>query len=151
MKASNKGQVGPFSLEVLFPMFIAVMLSFAFIALIFSSVTKNLKERNAETTHRTAADLLQVLSGRSILTYANTPQLLDYASIQNTTCEDLYEYCPTAYNCSIQIYDLREDITELDCGTPNENAVALAAPVAILYSADNVGAGEIKVWVWRQR
>ncbi len=147
----NRGQIGPFSLEVLFPMIIAVIITFAFIALIMGSVMQNLEERQAEATHKTAADLLEVLSGRSILTYANTSQLLDYGAItKTTTCEDLKQYCPTAYNYSIQIYDLTANTIELQCGSTPENALALAAPVAILRAAGNVSAGEIKVWVWRQ-
>ncbi|MFZ2456179.1 MAG: hypothetical protein WAX07_06860 [Candidatus Altiarchaeia archaeon] len=144
----NRGQIGPFSFEVLFPLVIALIITFVFITLTFSSVMRNLQEREAQVTHKTAADLLEVLSKKSSLTHANTPQLLDYEAIQKTTCEELYLYCPAAYNCSIQIIEAGESKT---CGGPAENAVALDMPVAILHKIDDIRSGKIKTWVWRQK
>jgi uncharacterized protein (UPF0333 family) len=149
MKSSNKGQIGPFSLEVLFPLVMAVIVLTLFVAYLIVMTKNQVEQRSVESTHDAALNMLQVLGEGSVLRHANTSGLLDYSSL---SCDNVEKYSITGYNYSVEVYDLK-DGQNIRCGADPGNITSsrLAAPVAIFYERDRIHSGLITVQVWRKR
>jgi hypothetical protein len=146
----NIGQIGPFSLDVLFPLLMALIIMSLFVAFMLTLTKNQLEHRSAESTHDAALNLLEVLADASTLLHANTPGLLDNGLL---SCENVEKYPLTGYNYTVEVYDLKEKKTMLKCGTDPGNTTAplIATPIAIFYERDKIHSGLIKVQAWRKR
>lgn len=156
MSLNKKGQVGPMSLEDIFPMVVVIIIVFVFIAMIFNVVGSHLEQRSVEAMHGIAVELLHVLCGsQSSLVYGGNRGLLDsnkldHALLNNPDLNQVYGI--TGYRFSMEVDDLVETERKWNY-TPadiNENAVMIASPVAIRYREDRVHEGLIKIQVWRK-
>ncbi len=149
----NKGQVGPFSLEVLFPMVIAIIIISVFIVFTLSTTMGNLKQRKYEEMHNAAENTASVLYSKSIFVYGNNPGLFAIEQLDGITCEKLNSmYATTGYTYTIEIMDTSDDtlISAPSCPNTKEDLTAIATPIAIRYSEDNVHTGTLKVKIWQK-
>lgn len=148
----NRGQVGPFSLEVLFPTVIALIIIFVFIAATLTVVMKNLEQRRAEATYKAAQNTVSVLYSRSRFLYGNNPGLFAKENMGRITCEELNkQYGVTGYTYTLEITDTTDDISILQssCPNPGKDTTALATPIAIRYSEDKIHTGTLNVKIWK--
>ncbi|MFZ2455777.1 MAG: hypothetical protein WAX07_04820 [Candidatus Altiarchaeia archaeon] len=147
---TKKGQIGPFSLDVLFPLIIAIIVMSLFVAYMLTLTKNQLEQRSVESTHDAALNLLEVLADGSVLLHANTPGLLDNSLL---SCDNVKKYPLTGYNYTVEVYDLKEKKTMLKCGTDPGDITAplIATPIAIFYERDKIHSGLIKVQAWRKR
>ena len=152
----NRGQVGPMSLEDIFPMMIAVIILFVFIAFIFNVVGGNLSQRNAEALHSTSLGISHILLSRSVFVYQGKEGLFDSTSLDDYAFrypELSSKYGVAGHNISIKVSDLEDPARKwvYEPATVEQNSVALSFPVAIRYSVDEVHSGLLEVRVWRTK
>jgi hypothetical protein len=155
MKTGRKGQIGPMALEDIFPMTIAIIAVFIFIAYVYSTVGSGLSNRNAESTYRIANDISDILYSRGAFIYGNDSGLFDSGKLDEYvgSYSDLQtEYGVTGYGFSITVRDLRETGRKWDYSSAvkGNNAPIASTPVAIRYSADKVNEGVLEVCVWKK-
>jgi Tfp pilus assembly protein FimT len=147
---NNRGQIGPFSFEVLFPMVVVLIILALFIALTLTVTMNGLKQRRAETMHETAENIAQLLYSRSVLVYGGHVGLLARNAVDSVTCEELNsQYAMTGYRYSIELID-SDGVTigSADCPDQKGDVSVVDTPVAIRYSEDDVRTGILKVKVW---
>lgn len=145
---NNKGQIGPFSFEVLFPMVVVLIILALFIALTLTVTMNGLKQRRAETMHETAQNIAQVLYSRSTLVYGGHPGLFSQHAL-TMSCDELNnQYEMTGYRYTIELYDSQgNQISSTHCDEKGDIS-AVDTPVAIRYAVDDVRTGILKVKVW---
>jgi len=151
-RIGNSGQIGPMSLEDIFPMTVVIIIVFVFIALVFNALGGHLERRGTESTQKMAIELSRILCSRSDLIYSGKAGLLDSRKLTSTTYGDLSAaYNVTGYGFSIEIEDLRTGAKwTYRPADIKENTASKASPVAIRYSADSIHEGLMKVAVWRR-
>lgn len=149
-KINNLGQIGPTSLEDLFPMVVAIIITFILIAFVYEIMGGILEQRNIESMHNAAANLMQVLTDKSPYVYEKTPKILDANAIK---CSNLEGINLTGYEYGVEIYDLKENTLLMECNNlaPTENAPSIASPVAIRHSEDQINRGLLKITIWRTK
>jgi hypothetical protein len=155
MKTGKKGQIGPMALEDIFPMTIAVIAIFIFIAYVYSTVGNGISNRNAESTYRVANDISDILYSRGVFIYGNDSGLFDSGKLDEYvgSYSDLETaYSVPGYGFSITVRDLRETERRWDCSPAaiGVNAPISSTPIAIRYTAEKVNEGVLEVSVWKK-
>lgn len=155
MKTGRKGQIGPMALEDIFPMTVAIIAVFLFIAYIYSAVGNGLEGSRAVSSHRISGEIASVLYSRGPFLYGNDSGLFDSDKLD--ACIGFYpdleaDYGVSAYGFSATVRDLRETERRWDYSpaSPGINSVVASAPVAIRYSADRINEGVLEVRVWKK-
>jgi hypothetical protein len=144
------------SLEDIFPMVIAIIIIFVFIAFIFSIVGDILTQRQTEEMHSTALGISRIVVSKSVFVYGGNEGLFDSGKLDEYAFkyEDLVSlYGVAGRNLSLTVRDL-EDTNRKWEYTPNsesDNSVTIALPIAIRYSVDVVHAGLLEVKVWKEK
>jgi len=153
MKNNTRGQIGPMSLEDIYPMAMAFIIVFVFLAYIFSTVSGNLQQKGSESEYRAAIELSEVLASRSVFVYGKKPGLMDAGKLDEYS--HLYEelvvlYGLPGYGFSIEVRDLADESRTWVFGPESLNdPVVLSTPVAVRYRVDLVHEGLLYVKVWR--
>jgi len=142
------------SLEDIFPMLVAIIVLFVFIAFVYGIVGNNLEQRRVEATYETAVSLSDTLYSRSVFVYANKSGLFDSSKLDEYS--SLYDelssmYGVAGYGFSIEVNDLAEPARHWTYAPDKigANAPEIAYPVAVRYSAGKINEGMLKVRVWR--
>jgi len=155
MKNGRKGQIGPMALEDIFPMTIAIIAVFIFMAYVYFTVGNGLSNRNAESTYRIANDISDILYSRGAFIYGNDSGLFDSGKLDDSFGSYLdldTDYGISGYGFSITVRDLRETERkwEYSSAVAGINAPVASTPIAIRYSADKVNEGVLEVCVWKK-
>lgn len=155
MKTGRKGQIGPMALEDIFPMTIAIVAVFIFIAYVYSTIGNGLSNRNAESTYQMANDISDILYSRGVFLYGNESGLFDSGKLDEYagSYSDLETaYGASGYGFSITVLDLRETERKWDysLAATGINAPVASTPIAIRYSAGKVNEGLLEVCVWKK-
>ena len=156
VRLNRRGQIGPMSLEDIFPMVIAVIIIFVFIAFIFSIVGDILAQRQTEAMHSTALGISRIVVSKSVFIYGGNEGLFDSSKLDEYAYfyEDIAAlYGVAGHNLSITVRDLEDTYRKWEYApnTVSENSVTIALPVAIRYSVDVVHAGLLEVKVWKEK
>lgn len=153
-RIGRKGQLGPISLENIFPMVLAIIILFVFTTIIFKSIATSLEERNIESMHETGLNLMRVMHSKSVFVYGSQPGLLEKEKLDEylTRYDELVNlYGTTGYSFEMEVSDLDEEGNNwvFTAGPREGNSVTVATPVAIRYDVDKVHSGLLKIMVWR--
>ena len=153
-RLGRRGQIGPMSLEDIFPMLAAIIIVFIFIAYIYGIVAGNLEQRRVEAGYGAAMGLSDELYSKSVFIYGNKSGLFDSRRLDQYAGDypDLATlYGITGYGFSVEVQDLTEPARRWSFAPEKigTNAPEIAYPVAIRYSADKVDEGLLKVKVWK--
>ena len=147
---NNKGQIGPMSLEDIFPMLVAIIISFVFVAYLYTIIGQMLEQRSVEAMQRKALDLTEILVSRSPFVFDAKKCLFDSDQL------DSYDYSIINQDYGAKGYVVGVEVQDLQTGKiwsapleSGENAPVVGSPVAIRYSQDEVHEGLLKVRIMR--
>lgn len=148
----DKGQIGPSSLEDIFPMVIAFIMLFTLIAALYLIIAGQLEQRSSEAAQNIAHQTALLIKTKSPLIYGGEQGLLDAGTFGSFSYERLNaSYGVTGYFFSAEIKDLVSGRGWIYA--PHEtgqNTFSLSSPVAIRYSEDTIHEGLLIVRVWRR-
>jgi hypothetical protein len=153
-RLGRRGQIGPMSLEDIFPMLAAIIIVFIFIAYVYGIVAGNLEQRRVEAAYGGAVGLSDELYSKSVFVYSNKSGLFDSNRLDQYAGDYpglAAMYGITGYDFSIEVQDLIEPARQWTF-TPEKagtNGAEIAYPVAIRYSAGKIDTGLLKVSVWK--
>jgi len=151
MKAlDKKGLVGPMSLEDIFPMLVAIIISFVFVAYLYTLMGQMLEQRSVEAMQRKALDLSEILISRSPLVFEGKKCLLDSTQLDSYDYSKINEdYGAKGYIVGVEVRDLQNGKIWPAALESGGNAPVVGSPVAIRYSQDDVHEGLLKVRIRR--
>lgn len=147
---NKKGQIGPMALEDIFPMLVAIIISFIFVAYLYALVGQMLEQRSVEAMQRKAMDVAGILVSRSPLVFEGRKCLLDSGKLDSYDYSNVNrDYGAKGYVIGIEINDLATGKIWPGVLESGGNAPIASYPVAIRYSQDAVHAGLLKVRIMR--
>ena len=147
---NNKGQIGPMSLEDIFPMLVAIIISFVFVAYLYSIVGQMLESRSVEAMQRKALDLTEILVSRSPFVFDGKKCLFDRDQLDSYDYSKInQDYGAKGYVVGVEVQDLQTGKIWPDALESGGNAPVVGSPVAIRYSQDEVHEGLIRVRIMR--
>jgi hypothetical protein len=146
----NKGQIGPMSLEDLFPMLVAIIISFVFVAYLYTIIGQMLEQRSIEAMQRKALDLSEILVSRSPFVFDGKKCLFDREQLDSYNYSKInQDYGAKGYIIGVEIKDLQTETVWPYALESGGNAPVVGSPVAIRYSQDDVHEGLLKVRIRR--
>ena len=147
---NNKGQIGPMSLEDIFPMLVAIIISFVFVAYLYTIIGQMLESRSVEAMQRKALDLTEILVSRSPFVFDGKKCLFDSDQLDSYDYSKInQDYGAKGYVVGVEVQDLQTDKIWPAALESGGNAPVVGSPVAIRYSQDEVHEGLLKVRIMR--
>jgi hypothetical protein len=147
---NNNAQIGPMSLEDIFPMLVAIIISFVFVAYLYTTVGQMLESRSIEAMQRKALDLSEILVSRSPFVFDGKKCLFDHGQLDSYDYSKINrDYGAKGYVISLEVQDLQTGQIWPSALESGGNAPVVGSPVAIRYSQDDVHEGLLKVRIMR--